>query len=267
MRIDSVAGDYVVPACPPLPRLKELLEIAYLAGNAPEEGRYPHFNIVAVPASSPAEREDIGQGWRFDTTRSITVAELRRLAPAVDIKKSGIWAAWGSEGWRLVGLVDLGTSWHRARMGLEYRYRHPSCLIIQVDRPSRMRVYQGGYHVATLADGKIEAHRSVPFHLSLHNPANAALKILEPEFIRPTKEEPREFINFEFLALWNTYAAIANSVSLEGHGGAVVIAPIKTSSALRTIKMKICAELYSLTIGLYQFHECAPCYRRSSRSN
>ncbi len=224
-----VAGDYETPPCPPENRLRELLEIAYLAAGAPEEARYPQFNVVAVPDADEVQRNRIGCRWPFDEPRPLSVSELRRLAPAVDAKKSAIWLEWGKDGWQVVGLVDFGTSWHRARMGLEYQYQNPSCLVVHVEGPGRMRVYQGGFRVAMLTNGQIEGHEGVQLHPSLYPSAKAGLAAMDQDLVRPKVEEPREFAEFEFTALWNTYAAIANSISLDGHGGAVIIVPTSES--------------------------------------
>jgi sensor domain DACNV-containing protein len=231
-------GTYVTPPCPSKPLLRAVLETAYLASSSPEEDRFPKFNIIATPIGGLGEEHYIGHKWPFSNQRVLSVSELRRLAPAVDIKKSAIWAVWSDSGWRIAGLVDFGTSWHRARMGLEYTYQGPACLMIQIDRPGRIRVYQGSFHVATLTDGVVEGHEGISFHLSLHAAAHRGLRAIAKDLSRPKIEEPRETANFEFLALWNTYVAIANSIAQLGHGGALVIVPpnAEVSSGLLKIK-------------------------------
>lgn len=224
-----VAGDYETPPCPPEKLLRELLEIAHLAAGAPEEARYPQFNVVAVPSEDEVQRNRIERRWPFKEPRPLSVNELRSLAPAVDAKKSAVWVEWKKDGWQVVGLVDLGTSWHRARMGLEYQYRRPSCLLVQVEGPSRMRVYQGEFRVAMLMNGQIEGHEGVDLHISLHPPANAGLAAMNQDLVRPEVEEISEWHGFEFIALLNTYVGIANSISLGGHGGSVIIVPTGAS--------------------------------------
>ncbi|HEV2551374.1 MAG TPA: hypothetical protein VGU20_28955 [Stellaceae bacterium] len=148
---------------------------------------------------------------------------------------------WTDDGWRIAGLVDLGTSWHRARLGLEYRYRAPSSLLVQVDRPGRIRVYQSGFHVATLADGEIQGHQSiidVSTITLLHSPVSAGLYHMRKEIHRPKIEEAREFAEFEFIALWNTHAAIANSISQDGHGGGIIIVPTNEPLPLKSLRTK-----------------------------
>jgi hypothetical protein len=221
-------GDYVTPPCPPKKLLQVLVETAYLTASAPEEDRFPKFKFVATPLGVVGDNQHIGRRWPFSERRLLTVSELRRLAPAVDVKKSAIWVQWSESGLHVAGLVDLGTSWYRARMGLEYKYDGPASLLIQVDRPGRVRVYQGSFHVATLSDGAIEGHDGISLHLSLHEAANRGLHAMRKDLVRPKIEHPKEFYGFEFLALWNTYAAIANSIAMMKHGGAIVVIPPKT---------------------------------------
>ncbi|MDF3063897.1 MAG: hypothetical protein K0S06_4006 [Microvirga sp.] len=231
-------GEYVTPPCPPRKLLQALLESAYLAASSPEEDRFPAFNIVATPLDETSDKLQIGHRWPFNDRRPLTVAELRRLAPAVDVKKSAVWVQWSEASLQIAGLVDLGTSWHRARVGLEYNYQSPACLLIQVERPGRIRIYQGTFHVATLSDGTIEGYDGISLHLSLHGPANRGLRAMEDDLIRPSIEDEREFYGFEFLALWNTYAAIVNSISLEKHGGAVILVPPNAHLSDEFIKVK-----------------------------
>jgi hypothetical protein len=220
-----VAGDYTTPPCPPLKLLKQLMEICYLAAGSPEEARYPQFNVVAIPTDLASNRPQQKNEWHFASRRPLSIGEIRRLAPAVDLKKSAILAVWNEKNWGIVGLVDLGTSWYRARVGLEYVCNTPDSLLIQVDRPGRMRVFQGAFHIATLVDGDLQSSEPISFPLFLHQPVNAGLARMHELIDSPAYEHPREFLDFEFIALWNTFAAIANAISSAGHGGMLVITP------------------------------------------
>src|SRR6266568_5158592 len=79
-----VAGDYSPPPCPPEKLLRELFEVVYLTASAPEEDRYPKFNLVASLATDGGDQQEIGRRSQFVERRPLSVAELRRLAPAVD---------------------------------------------------------------------------------------------------------------------------------------------------------------------------------------
>lgn len=246
-----VAGEYVAPPCPPSGLLRELLEACYLASSSPEEGRYPKFNVIAVP-----EGHVVGSAktsWPFTTLRPLIVSELRRLAPAVDFKKSAILATWGVSGWAIAGLVDLGTSWYRARAGLAYQYQAPETLLLQIDRPGRVYVYQGTFLVAALVDGQVTGNGGLPLNLFLHEPANAGLERMANHIDWPDYEQPRDYEGFAFMALWNTYAAIANEISMEGHGGMLVIQPGDRDLDPSLIKLKYESQSTALRESLVTF--------------
>jgi hypothetical protein len=232
-----VGGDYTAPPLPPTKLLRQFFEIAYLAAATPEEGRYPKFNFLAVPAIDTKERR-LGKIWRFNRPRQLSVDEVRRLAPSVDFNKSAILALWDEDAWQVAGLVDLGTSWTRARMGLQYHYEHPESLFVQVDRPGRIRVYQGQYLVVMLADGKLERFKGLDFHLALHAPVQRGLDEVRDRILPPSIEAPRDYHNFEFTALWNVFAAIANCISDEAHGGAVILVPPQSTLSGEGLRVK-----------------------------
>lgn len=216
-----VAGEYVTPPCPPKALLRKILESCYLAAGAPEEGRYPQFNAVISPKGIKKLDEALTL-YEFDAKRPLSAEEIRRLAPATDLRKSAIWITFDEHDANIAGLCDLGTSWHRARTGLIYSYRVPPALIIQVDRPGRMKVYQGQYAVGGLADGELLIHR-IDFPLFLHESVHNAIPTLWDKFAPPELEQPRDYENFWFTAHCNIFSAIANSISLSGHGGMLVI--------------------------------------------
>lgn len=228
---------YQAPPLPPQRLLRSLLEAAYLAAAIPEENRYPKFNIVAVPAEgSKALR--LGKVWSFENHRPLSVDEIRRLAPSVDFKKSAILAKWDNAQWHMAGLVDLGTSWGRARIGLQYNYEHAEALLIQVDRPGRMKVYQGEFLVAALTDGKLHRFDGIDMHLALHEPVHRGLEGLGDRIRPPSIESPRDYHSFVFTAHWNTFAAIANCINDEAHGGALVLVPPGSAISADNVRTK-----------------------------
>jgi hypothetical protein len=248
-----VGGDYVVPPCPSGRLLDELLEVAFLASCAPEEAAFPQFNIVAVPVGADFRRTESDRAWPFVDVRPMSVSELRRLAPAVDMRKSAIWVEWDRKEWRIAGLFDLGTSWYRARMGLEYQYRYPSCLLIQAERPGSLRINQGGFHVATLRDGVIEGHKGLDIDLSLHAVVNSGLKEISKRLERPKTEPASEIVGFEFVAYWNTFAGIANSIRDSHHGGAIIMVPSNVRPNADLIKIKYPADSFILRDAFISF--------------
>ncbi len=223
-----VGGDYTTPPRPPDRLLVELLEVLYLAAAMPEEARYPQFNVVAVPMSE-IRNSSIGDIWSFEFPRPFSVDEVRRLAPAVDSKKSAMLCCWSKDGWQIAGLVDLGTSWSRARIGLQYHYRFPPFLFVEISRPGQMKVYQGPYIVAALRDGRLDRHKGIQFSFALGNSVQNGLRRIWKRIRYPKLEEPREFEGFQFLAFWNTLAALGNCIVDDAHGGAVIIARSRRS--------------------------------------
>ncbi|AZO30076.1 putative sensor domain DACNV-containing protein [Mesorhizobium sp. M1B.F.Ca.ET.045.04.1.1] len=232
-----VAGEYELPLCPPLPLLRQLLENCYLTASAPEEARYPQFNVIALPKNGEEISEAVGKTYRFSRPRPLSVSELRRLAPATDMKKSAILVVWDKRKWQIEGIFDLGTSWHRARSGLEYRYRSPNNLFIQVDRPGRLRVYQGPYHIASLTDGVAFASK-FEFNLVLHKVASNGLAKMGELIDPPAYEHPKEYEGFEFIAAINTFAAIANAISMAEHGGMLIITNSADGYKTENIRVK-----------------------------
>jgi hypothetical protein len=231
-----VTGHYVVPDCPPLRVLKRILESSYLAASAAEEGRYPQFNVLVTRKTvGMAEVKEI---FPFEQARPLTVSELRGLAPASDVRKSAIWVGYEGEIAVILGLIDLGTSWHRARLGFTYKYSAPSNLIVEVDRPGRLKVYQGEFHVATLVDGDLVVSGDIDLNLFLHGVVNQGLERLVANFAFPKYEDPRDFENFWFIAYWNVFAAVANSISLSGHGGMLVIANRDSDQIMSCLRVK-----------------------------
>lgn len=250
-----VAGEYTTPPCPPKRLLIELLETIYLAAGSPEESRYPLFNVVASPSDGFNNLEN-GDVWLFEKTRPLSVSEIHRLAPVSDIKKSAILVTWDSTGWRLAGLVDLGTSWGRARIGLSYRYEIPTCLLIEVDRPNRMRVYQGQFLVAALAEGRLECHEGLDLTLTLHQTVTNGLKCIWNKIKYPKHEEPREFEGFQFTAFWNVFAGIANSISVNGHGGSLIILPAGTRPSKKNLRIKYSQNASFLRDKFIEYMNC-----------
>jgi hypothetical protein len=219
---ELVAGEYEAPRCPTKALLRKILEACYLAACAPEEARYPAFNVLVTPELADHDLRDVLNIYKFDKKRPVTIDELRRLAPATDSKKSAIWITFNDNEIFVSGMYDLGTSWHRARLGLTYNYHVPSALLVQVDRPGRVKVYQGQYAIASLSNGTLSVHQ-IDIPLFLHKSVRSGLEKIAESLTEPNLETPRDYEGFWFTALYNVFSAIANSISVSGHGGVLVI--------------------------------------------
>lgn len=232
-----IAGDHIAPACPPKEKLRTILEASYLAAASPEEGRYSQFNVVVTKEGLAQTAKPDINFHPFVQPRTLTVSELQRLAPASDLRKSAIWITWDDNEICVAGLVDLGTSWHRARLGLSYNYAVPNNLLIQVDRPGRMKVYQGQFHVGSLIDGEV-TRGGVEINAFLHTPVDQGLRVMGKRFAPPKFEEPKDYHGFCFTALWNVFSSIANSIALSGHGGMLVVAPVDATEMVKHLRIK-----------------------------
>lgn len=218
--IHQIGGDYAPPPCPPPAALANILTVANYAAGHPEESRLPRFNVTASPADS-----SVDSLWKFSESRPFAISEVRRLIPATDPMKSAIHVQWSADASLLItGIHDLGTSWHRMRQGLAYAYEAPPTIVIEVERVNRLSIYEGEYRIASFLDGQIEKASMTP-PMFLHPSADRGLSHLLSRFSRPRSETLKECTTFEFMALWNTYAALANSVASAGHGGAIVLVP------------------------------------------
>lgn len=255
-----VAGDYTPPPCPEKSVLRDLLQAVNYASGFPEEGRYPRFNVTATNGSP----QNPGV-WRLSQPRPLTVSELRRLIPATDVCKSAVHVEWHpDDSLSITGIHDIGTSWHPARMGLSYQYDVPHTLLVEVERPNRLHIYQGQHRIATFSDGKLHVPIGLDLPLFLHDHANIGLSDLSERLIQPADEPPHEYENFEFIALWNCYAGIVNSISKAGHGGALILVPSAKNAESSSLRMKYSMRCSSLTDAFVDFinarHEVANLY-------
>lgn len=251
-----VGGQYTAPDCPETALLVKLLETISLASAAPDEGRYPEFNTIAVRRGRLLTGATKATIWKFDNPRPLTVNELRKLAPATDIKKSAVLVEWDEDvGLCISGLADLGTSWHRARVGLQYAYDYPHSLLVQALRPGSMRIYQGQYHVATLSDGVLRTD-TLSLSTFLHEPVNLGLEVLWEDWPEPRVEEPRESHEFAFVALWNVFAGLANTISSRGHGGALIVLPPGVKPEKDLLRVKYQQESRALRDAFTKFMSC-----------
>lgn len=259
---DIVAGEYKAPSKPSESVLSTLLESVNYAAGFPEEGRYPRFNVTAA-----SSEEHVDSLMRFERARPFTVAELRRLIPATDPKKSAVHVEWDQSGkLAIVGIHDLGTSWHRARVGLEYWYASPTTLLVEVERPNRLSVYQQQYRMASFSDGEADLYARVEWSTFLHGVARGGLEDLDAKIIPPEHEPVSEYASFEFMAFWNCFAAIANSIGMSGHGGAVMIVPSVEDVNTPLLRRKYMTKDTTLSKAFVEFisarHEVGDLYYR-----
>jgi len=246
-----VSGDYPTPKRPPNQQLRRLLEESFIATVTTEEARHPQFNII-VTADGDHEIIDFPI-FRFEQPREFSASELRRLAPSTDYKKSAIWVRCHDSNLSVNGLVDLGTAWHRARLGFSNSYNVPRLLIIVSDRPGRLRVYEGEYFVAELADGKLNEATLGDFNFFIGQLALKGLEKIGRRISIPKYEHPRESHEYWFIAYCNVISVIANSISLSGHGGMIVILHNPDKKHNENMRIKYLGNSSMLTDGFVDF--------------
>lgn len=147
------------PPLPPEKALGELLGLAYHTSFLREEGRKLLFRIIFLPRDSSRKvteaRRRNSRLAIFTEDRSLSVAELRRLAPAADSVRTMICADYDDEkGWRVWGLLDTGANWwqftrHEASSGTP----PPQDLAIGSPSPGELTVSSGGYLLLSLRNG------------------------------------------------------------------------------------------------------------------
>lgn len=228
-----VGGQYTPPPLPNLAALKTLFEVAYLAGMETDEARPLRFMLCCTSAGEDVKREDGAspvESWELSPSRAFNVQEMRRLAAVADFDSSAIWIQFTDgepQQLSIRGLLNLGRSWAVARNAFAYHYDPlPHALIMRANAPGRIVVYQGGYRMAALSGGKLEAGRMRMSALDLlgaHPLFEEGQKSLRSVVKPPDHEPPREWHGFEWLAYVNCILAIVNGIQAAGHGGALIL--------------------------------------------
>lgn len=228
-----IAGDYSPPPLPNLTLLKELFEVAYLAGMETDEARPLRFMLCCScgPDSIPyREGAEPIRSLDFASERPFNTQEIRRLAAVTDVDSSAIWIRFSSnESGNLMirGLVNLGKSWSVARNAFSYHYEAlPHALMVRITAPGRMAIYQSGYRLASLSSGRLEMAVSKIAALELmgaHPFFREGHSSLRKIITAPSHEVPSEWAEFEWCAYVNCILAILNGMQLAGHGGALIL--------------------------------------------
>ena len=250
-----IAGDYSPPPLPKPTQLKELFEVAYLAGMETDEARPLRFmlccsrNLDAIPSRVGAASIE---SWELSPERPFNVQEIRRLAAVADIDSSAIWIRFSdSESGKLMirGLVNLGRSWSVARNAFSYHYDElPHALIVRVTAPGRMVIYQSGYRMAALSGGSLEFGEMQMAWMDMIgvNPLfDEGRSLLHDLITAPNHEPAREWDGFQSLAYVNCILAILNGMQLAGHGGALIL----KSNSCDLVKSGCVRIKYGLTAG------------------
>ncbi len=248
-----VGGDtYVCPSLPGESQLRSLLEVAYLAGMQTEEARPLSFMLCCTPKHDSVRRHEQSgfinpklfapksevvwrhkqsssvEAWVFTKDRPFEIREIRRLAVAADVEASAIWVQFSErsgEPMSIHGLLNFGSSWANARRALAYHYDSlPEALLVRVEGPGQVTVYQGNYSIASLQAGCLQAMLPIADLLGAYPLFKEGQDILRNEIIPPEYGTLLGLHDFEWFAYVNTILAIVNSVKLGGHGGSLIFA-------------------------------------------
>ena len=231
---EFVAGQYTPPSVPSLPQFKSLLEVAYLATMEMEEGRPTTFTICCAAKDRIVERDRANQkveSWPFATVRTFSVQEIRRLAVATNSDSTFVWVHFAEREdspLEIRGLLNLGPSWAIARNAYTYFYQSlPKTLTVRGISPGFLVVYQGDFAVGQIKSGFIHAgepSRGFIGLLGTHPIFKEGHSVLRSMIMIPDHEYIKEWHKFEWRAYVNVVIAIVNSIKLQGHGGALIVA-------------------------------------------
>lgn len=234
---------------PPLPsasQLQYILETAFFASFAREEGRDLRFVLCCAP-SLTVPRDGSGEPVPvvpFQVPRPLTLQTLRSLAPAASSANAALLVQYADADAAaqpaLAGVLNVGSHLARSRSGKSF-YNRPSpyALLIDVRDAGELHIYRGGIKLATLASGRLQdqlAYSGLEFlpisHVLARGHASLHARIKPPE-----GESARDSEDFEWTALLNTILCVVNGVNEHGHGGMVLLVAPGAETAL-PIRMK-----------------------------
>lgn len=232
------------PCLPPLKLLRHLLEVAYLASLATEEGRRLCFNLCCPPDQFVTGESSVsvpGEWWPFTEPRHLTVHEISKLALATSAETDAIWVSWSPDQilW-IKGVLNLKADWPRwMRLLGEGASGLPTGLNLRITAPGCIAAYQGDWLIAELRSGKIELHHGtsmMPVEGILPT-AIQGLASLSPSFGRPKPVDAWTCHDREISLWFETVFWIVDAIQALQHGGTLLIMPNdqleRTSESIR----------------------------------
>ena len=221
-------GDVKPPPIPDLGELSHLLETAFLASLEREEGRTLRFTLCCAPTMRVPREWDAGYVplIPFKPQRPFDVSNLRSLAPAINRDTAALLVTYGSGPTSVAGILHLGSDLSRARSGKSFFYNPPPyALTIEVRGPGELHVYQGATKLSALRGGELldQAVVSALDFTPIIDILKSGQDALWSRIVPPAHEPPREWAEFQFLALLNTILCVANGMKAHGHGGTLLL--------------------------------------------
>jgi hypothetical protein len=224
--------DQPAPPLPPPACLRLILETAFFASFAREEGRDLRFVLCCAPTTAiPREGEGAVPVVHFETPRPLTTDSLRSLAPAANPTNAALLvrvpaAPSDSTDCEIAGVLNVGSHLARSRSGRAFYHRpSPYALMIDVRDAGEMHIYRGGIKLATLKSGRLQdqlAYSGLEF-LPISDIMTGGTDAVRSRITRPATESSRESADFEWTVLLNTILCIVNGVKEHGHGGTLLL--------------------------------------------
>jgi len=162
------SGKFVVP---PNDILERLLDVAFEASHAVEEGRRPGFRVILESPDSGKHKHPVlaarARDFVLTDPRPYTAAEVTRLAPAADVLRTmigiSITPPKPKAALQIWGLLDVGASWYQF-MRHEARGGHPppQQLTVTSLNGGEIAVSAGGRVFATLRGGTLSRPTESP---------------------------------------------------------------------------------------------------------
>ncbi len=220
------------PPLPPPKLLRQLVETAYLASLATEEGRRLSYNLCCLPdpfAHEESIRGVPGEWWPFTEPRRLTAREISKLALATSAETDAMWVSWSPDQqlW-LRGVLNLQADWPRwMRLLGEGMSGLPAGLNLRVTAPGCIAAYQGDWLIAELRSGRIESHYGTSM-MPVEGILPAAFQGLAGLSLRAGRPKPLEAwtCHDREVSLWfETVFWIVDAIQELQHGGTLLILP------------------------------------------
>lgn len=242
--------------------LVQLLETCYHASLRTDERRPVHCAVAYAPMAQVPD----GALLRFERPMALTVDQLVRLAPVVDIRRTLIGCDQGDGSLRLWGLFEHGHAWAQYSTGdppdapVGEADLPPDCLTITIDAPGALTVTRGRSGLVRLREGWIVVPKENPLRDGNDPLGRFFLQLIDdlehsPRDRTPPAEADRGAARRSLLDIYTTsVAAILDRIRSRRHGGSIVITrtPIAESLALVTYTV---AEHSGLVGEIVVYHE------------
>jgi len=221
---------YTPPALPSDRQLRYIIETAFLASMETDESKEILFTLCCIPS---AERGYPGKETTKDTivfekARPFNSQEIRRLTAAIGSDSCVIWVYFPEQADTRPVIIGLMNNQAPLLQPPDFFQKPgiaiPHALLIRVDGPGRVSVYQGEFPIASLKRGRILTGGLMPaMDLSgAHRLFDQSQKILSDKIIRPENIPPLKWSEIEWFSIAATIRAIISSIQSSGLGGTLI---------------------------------------------